>query len=353
MRTASHENGSRGLHGLLHVMVAACGTLAVHAQDAQFSQQHWMPLLLDPALAGATSDLQIALAHREQWVPGSKPFRTTAMAFEACLNPIGRDRRVQHGRTGFGLSVVNDRSGTPMFRTTDVQASLAYQLFIDGYSGVGLGIQAGFRQQVFDPLAGTWAAQYNGMRHDPSLPHGESFGAESIMRPDVGAGMYYTFRRMPQPRKHTSTLELTAGGAVFHAARPDLSVFDQERDKLHRRWVYHVQGELGFGSYSFEPAAYLHMQGPSRNLLAGFHLRRRLGDTGAFLPPAQRSTLALGVFTRNGTSLVTSLEVCWGAYGLGMGYDMALHRAVPNAAPMGAAEFAIRYLVPAATGARR
>jgi type IX secretion system PorP/SprF family membrane protein len=323
------------------------------AQDAQFSHQAMMPLALNPALAGAASDLQMALLHRDQRVAGSEPFRTTAVAFEACLNPITRERRVQHGRSGLGISVVNDRSGTPAFRTTDIQASLAYQLFIDGYSGVGAGIQAGLRQQVFDPLAGTWASQYNGMRHDPTLPHGESIGAESLMRPDVGAGMYYTFRRMPQPRKHSNTLEFHAGAAVFHAARPDLSVFDQYRDRLYRRWVFHAQGEIGSGRVSFEPAAYLHMQGPSQQLLAGFNLRRQIGETGGFFGAERSSSMALGLFTRNGTALVATLDVRWGNYGIGVGYDFALNRAVPNAAPMGAAEFAFRYMVPAATGARR
>lgn len=327
-------------------------TLAL-GQDAQFSQQAMMPLLVNPALAGASSDLQLALMHRDQRVPGFEPFRTTAVAFEACLNPITRERRTQHGRSGLGISVVNDRSGTPVFRTTDIQVSLAYQLFIDGYSGVGAGIQAGLRQQVFDPLSGTWASQYNGMRHDPSLSNGESFGSESVMRPDVGAGMYYAFRRMPQPRKHSTTLQLQAGAAVFHAAKPDLSVFDQQRDRLYRRWAFYIQGEIGAGRYFLEPAAYVHMQGPSQQVLAGFNFRRRIGETGGFFGADQSSSMALGLFSRNGSALVASLDVRWGNYGLGFGYDIALDRAVPNAAPMGATEFALRYMIPAASGARR
>lgn len=353
MNTGTHTAVCHMLQVVLCSVILFACTTASFAQDAQFSQQAMMPLLVNPALAGATSDLQLSLLHRDQRVPGFEPFRTTAVAFEACLNPITRERRTQHGRSGMGISVVNDRSGTPVFRTTDIQVSLAYQLFIDGYSGVGAGIQAGLRQQVFDPLSGTWASQYNGMRYDPTLSNGEGIGSESIMRPDVGAGMYYTFRRMPQPRKHSTTLQLQAGAAVFHAAKPDLSVFDRQRDRLYRRWAFYVQGEVGSGRYFLEPAAYVHLQGPSQQVLAGLNLRRRIGDTGGSFGADESSSIALGLFSRNGSALVATVDVRWGNYGSGFGYDLALNGALPNAAPMGAAEFTLRYMIPAASGARR
>lgn len=328
--------------------------LEVVAQDAQFSQQGIIPTHIDPSLAAAGSDRRLVLVHRDQRVPGGEPFRTTGLAFDACLNPINKERRSQNGRIGAGLSVVNDRSGTPAFRTTDVQANLAYQLFIDGYSSIGAGIQAGSRLLSADPQAGSWASQYDGMRYDAALPHGEPIGTNAIARPDVGLGMNYQFRRMPDPRRHSNTLELRAGAAVFHAARPDLSLFDRHSDRLYRRWSTWVQGEIGLGGgrITLLPSAWHHMQGASRQLLAGLSVRRALGERG-FMGPDRESAVTLGLYMRNTNALVTTVEMAWGDYALCLAYDMPMAGDLSTPSPMHAMELALRYMLPAVAGGRR
>ncbi len=337
------------------LLILSLASIRSLAQDAQFSQQTYAPLFLNPALAGGAYDKQALLIHREQHVAGADPFRTTAASFEFCLNPITPERTRQSGRLGLGFGILNDRSGTPAFRTTDIQVDLAYQLFIDGFSSISAGIQTGLRQQAIDPLQGSWASQYNGQQYDAALPHGETFQSEIRTRPDVGAGLVYSFKRMPQPRKHSSTLELRAGAAIFHAARPDLSVLEGQPYRLDRRLATFVEGAIGLGGGNLElrPAAYLHMQGMHSQLLAGIKVRKEFGGKGGFLAPENNPALSLGLFSRNGQAMVATLEVEWGEYAIGIGYDMNLTGVVQQIAPMNAIEFGIRYRIAAATGPRR
>lgn len=339
---------------VLFLLVSIGQITPMNAQDVQLSQQDLMPLFLNPAWAGAFNDKQALLIYRQQQVASAEPFRTMGASFDFCLNPITPERTEQTGRLGLGLGIMKDRSGSPAFRTTDLQVNLAYQLFIDGYSSFGAGIQMGVRQQAVDPLEGSWASQFNGQNYDASIPHGEQFQTESRTRPDVGAGLIYSFKRMPQPRKRSNTLEAQAGAAIFHAGRPDLSVLEGDQHRLERRYSGFVEASIGVGRSNLvmEPAAYLHMQGGSSELMAGLAVRRTFGGKGGFLDPERDVSMALGIFCRNGRAVVATLEMEWSNYAIGMAYDMNLI-STGRIAPLNAMEFGLRYRIPAAKGPKR
>jgi type IX secretion system PorP/SprF family membrane protein len=325
-------------------MLAVAAAMIGNAQDALLSQPGAMPLQLTPAAAGMDHDRAASLVHRQQWVPHSSPFSTSGFAYDTRLKTSPDNDKTFRGGFGAGIAFLHDRAGAPELRTTDLQLDLAYHLPIDAYSSVGAGLQGGFRQQVMDAAQGQWGSQYDGQRYDASLPSGEQL-QERRFRPDVGLGVVYSFRRMPQPMRHSNTLEVKAGMGIFHAARPDFS-FAGEVDRLPRRYSAFVTPIIGIGRSDLQlrPAAYLNIQGTSSQLFAGLSVRKYFGEKGFVGEEERRPAIAIGAYSRNGEAAVALVEAEWGEYAIGISYDVPVRMLGP-VAPYNAMEVSLRYRI--------
>ena len=347
MSTTSASVGSRLL---CVVLVTACRASSI-AQDPQMAQQEWVPLLLNPASAGS-NDRQAVLVHRKQWKPYVDPFRTMTGSFDLCVTPTSRTKKRSAGRIGVGAVFLNDRAGAPEFRTTSADLHLAYHVKVAEASTIGAGFYFGARQQATGPNNGSWAAQYDGMHYDPSLPTGERFGAAPRTVADMGAGVLYNYNGGPGSRKAAHSPKAQAGMAIYHAARPRLSSDPESTDRLPRRISLFAQAEMPVGGRGFavEPRCFAQVQGGFSMVQAGAAFRIALPEKKGFMMPEHRPAMSIGGYYRTTGVLVSNVVFSWGEYAVSLAYDMNMVASKRPVNGKGAAEIGLRYVIPAASG---
>ena len=91
----------------------------VAAQDAQFTQFYAAPTYLSPAFAGTSLQSRFSMIHRMQWpsIPGA--FTTYAAAY---------DQYLSEAKSGIGVIMLHDRSGSGALRYSSVTAQYAYEI---------------------------------------------------------------------------------------------------------------------------------------------------------------------------------------------------------------------------------
>ncbi|MEO6884448.1 MAG: type IX secretion system membrane protein PorP/SprF [Bacteroidia bacterium] len=158
------------------IALSVAGLAAFSQQDAQFSQNMFNQLDINPAYAGINHAYCATLLGREQWVnfPGAP--KTFLFSGDAYIPGIGG---------GLGLTAYSDQLG---FDKT-FGAILAYSYHIAAGPGViGIGPELGIIQKS---LSGAWLAPdgTNGAS-DNSIP----VTGVSSMTYDVGLGVYYSIQ---------------------------------------------------------------------------------------------------------------------------------------------------------------
>ncbi|WMJ72015.1 type IX secretion system membrane protein PorP/SprF [Cytophagaceae bacterium ABcell3] len=118
---------------LLIILCFTC--LIAKAQDPQFSQYYNAPLLLNPAMAGATDCYRAGLNSRVQWAGLVGSFRTHA-AFA--------DLNVPDMRSGFGLSVLYDDIGVAGLSSSDISGYYSYLVPVTDQFNLRFGLQASY-----------------------------------------------------------------------------------------------------------------------------------------------------------------------------------------------------------------
>ncbi len=89
------------------------------AQDPQFSQFFFSPMLLAPSFAGTTTGGRAALNYRMQWPTVSKPFHTTA---------VGVDHAFTRFNSGAGILLTNDLAGSSNLNRSKVGLLYSYNV---------------------------------------------------------------------------------------------------------------------------------------------------------------------------------------------------------------------------------
>ncbi len=163
---------------------------ALHAQqDAQFSQNMYNRLSVNPAYAGSNDATCITLLGRNQWVGFEGAPKTGLISVEG---PV----IAAHG--GFGVTIGYDQLGFEK----SLGARIAYAYRTDlGPGKLGLGIDAGILQKSIN---GNWVAT-DPVANDKSIP-----AAVSATAPDFTFGAYY------------NTTDLYFGLSASHLAEGDL-----------------------------------------------------------------------------------------------------------------------------------
>lgn len=151
---------------------------AVAQQDAQFSQNMFNKLPINPAYAGMNKALCATALYRSQWV--SFPGQPKTGLLNVDFGPI------LHG--GVGLTLVNDQLGFD--KSNMVLASYSFHQVI-GVGTLGIGVQAGMLQKT---LSGNWVPPTS--TNDPSIPGGGGSNSSfNKITYDVGFGLYYEIPR--------------------------------------------------------------------------------------------------------------------------------------------------------------
>jgi type IX secretion system PorP/SprF family membrane protein len=155
---------------LLSIIV---GTASVTAQqDAQFSQNMFNRLAINPGYAGSSNAICATLLGRQQWMGfGDGAPKTFLLSVDA---PV----KLLHG--GIGLNVMQDKIG--FFNSTIVNLSYAYRMPL-GPGVLGIGINGGI---INNQINGNWVA-VDDYTTDRAIPN----QGVSDMVIDASFGLYY------------------------------------------------------------------------------------------------------------------------------------------------------------------
>ncbi|MES2131391.1 MAG: type IX secretion system membrane protein PorP/SprF [Bacteroidota bacterium] len=194
-------------------------TKATYGQDMHFTQFYAAPLYLNPAFSGANVCSRMTLVYRNQW-PGVK------QAYQSYL--LSLDHFFTKQNLGMGLLCGVDNAGTGGLRTTIIHPSFAYEIKINKFLAVRLGIQPGVTIKSIN---------FEKLVFGDQLARGGNTGASSVTtveKPtqnkaffDIGTGALI----------YTSKLWL--GVSFFHLNRPNESFYELDNVVLPIRYSVH------------------------------------------------------------------------------------------------------------------
>lgn len=315
-----------------------------YAQDIHFSQMRFSPLNLNPALAGAEQNFQGIVNYRNQWNSVAFPFQTIG----ASVDWRFKEKRGGNGFLAGGLNLFNDQAGDVRMTTTNVNLSLAYHLFIDDKSTIGLAIQGGMGQRGINPAAGLWTSQYDGAGFNTSIGSGESFEATNFTHLDAGAGVVYHYKNGEKYIRANDQFKLTAGLAAFHVNRPSSSFLAGGEDDLAMRFSAFVNADYGIrnSNFSLVPAIYYNRQGPHQEILGGTYVRVIVTEGSKVTGFIQELATSFGAFYRFGDAFVAKFMMEYSNYSLGVSYDFNVSSLTEASRGRGGVEFFLRFVLP-------
>ncbi|WP_025764073.1 PorP/SprF family type IX secretion system membrane protein [Dyadobacter tibetensis] len=151
------------------------------SQDPQFSQFYANPLYLNPALAGGALAPRATINYRNQWPSLSANFVTTT---------VGADVFLPNYNSGLGVLVTMDSQGLGNLKSTEAALQYSYQIGIDEFTSLRMGVQGGVASRTLDYYGLTFGDQFDngGLTGNPS---GDPFaqGGPNVIYADFSAGM--------------------------------------------------------------------------------------------------------------------------------------------------------------------
>lgn len=199
------------------------------AQDPMFSQFYSAPLYLNPAMAGAETNMIVGVNYRTQWTNLQFPYQTGQVSF---TYPLITNASTRKHIGGIGGSVFNEVAGqNHNFKTYGVLLGGAYNLQFDKWRNtfISFGLQGGLIQKRLDNGELTWGSQY-----DPFFGYNSSIVptinniTQTTMYPVVNAGI--TIFHNSQKINHGVSSYL--GFAVSNLNRPNESMIQNARAEL-------------------------------------------------------------------------------------------------------------------------
>lgn len=232
------------------------------AQDIHFVNQDITKTIYNPSYAGKNDQSMMAgIIYRDQWSEMGKLYKTYSLGGEILLPNQSR----QAGNLGLGLWIDRDNAGYVRLGTNQIGLSVAYHAKLNDENVFSGGIYGGILNQHLSQDNMRWDSQYNGIYYDESLSSNETFSANSITKPDVGAGISYTFSNRKQKGEGVS---IQAGYAMYHLNKPDMSYTTSGTDKLHTRSVFHLNSIIDIQKtiVAVNPSVLYMQQGKSSEL---------------------------------------------------------------------------------------
>ncbi|MEI9918991.1 MAG: type IX secretion system membrane protein PorP/SprF [Bacteroidota bacterium] len=154
---------------LVFLFMMSVALPALAQQDPLYAQYFGAPMVINPAYAGFTKDVNAAVIYRKQWAGfDGSPTTVNASGSISLLN----------NKVGAGLMVVKDAVGSN--KTTEIQGVYAYHLPVGENTTFSFGLQAG---------GVNYRSDYSQLTINPNDP---KFSSYSEWRPTFGAGVQLT-----------------------------------------------------------------------------------------------------------------------------------------------------------------
>jgi len=148
-------------------------------QEAQFSQNMFNQMAINPGVAGSTNSICATALYRQQWV-GFKDIDGNKGAPETMM--ITAHGPVKLLKGGLGLGIMSDKLGFE--KNLGVKLSYAYRLANLWTGNLGIGLQVGFLNKSVD------FDKFKPIELDDPLL--STKGSQKDMLTDLGFGVYYS-----------------------------------------------------------------------------------------------------------------------------------------------------------------
>ncbi|MDD4403904.1 MAG: type IX secretion system membrane protein PorP/SprF [Parabacteroides sp.] len=218
---------------LLIVVLLGSVNISYGQYDAQFSQ-YWMAMgYYNPAVAGASDNLNLFALHRQQWV-GIKGAPKSFF--------VSADMPVTFGKSIFGIGVIGFTESIGLFRNTHVAGQFAYKKKLFGGT-LSFGLQAGMVNQAFDGTKVDIPESEFHTGTDEGIPTTQV----EAMTVDINAGIYFTHKNF------------YGGLASTHISEPELALDENVYTFIGR--AYNLTGgyniQLWNPLYELQPSVFL------------------------------------------------------------------------------------------------
>lgn len=270
----------------------------VHAQDPHYTQAHRIPSWYNPAAAGhGVEHIRLTLLYRNQWSSVMSPFKTQGLFFDK-----------QVGKVGFGANLVNNSSGEAGIRQFYLNGQISYRYAI-GKSVIASGLQLGMIQKSFDPSKMTFDDQYTpDQGFDPSNPTSETFSYTKLTRPDIGAGVLWTYG-FPGKDK----LLPYAGISLQHINQPKESFIEDNNYTPRKITLQSGVGIILSEALTLTPMLTFAQQQNAKELMGGIVAK---------MPLDGRDNVEGGILFRNKDAVALYAGYQWNNFMMGMSYDV-------------------------------
>jgi len=262
--------------------------LASQAQDPQFTQFYANPLYLNPAFAGTSIQSRFVLATRVQWasIPGA--FQTYSASYDQFFPEI---------KSGFGINIYYDRTGSGGLSTTNARLAYAYEIKINRNLFIRPAAEIGYVFRALDFNKLTFGDQ---LQTDNPIS-GEIITNQAVQFADIGGGAL-----LYAPN-------YWAGFVVHHLNKPNESFLNQEsripmKFSLHGGYRFKLNGRNKLDRDYIFVAAHYKAQGKFDQLDLGAYYEHNALTLGIWyrgLPVAYSQTAGL---SRDAVALLIGLK---------------------------------------------
>jgi type IX secretion system PorP/SprF family membrane protein len=319
------------IHRLLWIVIYLSCYFSSFAQDFQYSLYHFTPLNLNPAMVAADDDQDASFIYRAQKLGNEIGLRSNQLNI---THPLISKR----GRwAGIGLLVSDDRAGeSSFFIKQSIAASFAYNLYLNKFTTLSFGMQAGYNIKRISSEGLRTGSQWNGSAYDPGLPSGETFLNFRSGTENLNTG--FVFRKIDKNKREISTF----GFALGNITNPTED-FIAAPSKTASTFVFHGRQVLfSSGSVNAGPQLLYTNRARSHFYNIGANVNYSLQDFSLGILDNQGSVdFAVGYINEKAAALSFTLNQP--SFKFGFSYDLDFNPQTEVRPFRGATEFAIQY----------
>lgn len=234
-------------------------------QAPRFSQYEAVPMMLNPALAGAAPDITLNANYRAQRL-GQVKYQT---GYFSAILPLYQQGQEPTQVGGLALSAGNDMAGElGEVKTVEARFTGAYNVLLTKYNThlLTFGIQGGYKQTRVDFGLLQWPSQmtYDGFdpsKHVPLDQYEQRFGNFK-----VAAGAFWMYEPGNNPYKNNSGFKLYAGFSADNMNRPSRSLVQGSTSqvpllyKIHGGSEHYINDQLSIAPSFFVISQHGHVQ---------------------------------------------------------------------------------------------
>lgn len=295
-------------------------------QDFHLSQYEDAPLNLNPAMTGMFAGKYRLHSHyRSQWATiATKPFLTTAVSGELNFKKVSG-----------GVEIIDQRAGAGGYNVFGFQVSGALDRAL-GKSRrhrISFGLQGGLIHKSVNIAKLLFESQYttgNGGGFDNSLSNEEFGFDQSVLMPDLNAGLVYYYAKSP------ARFNPFIGIAAFHLTRSKESFFGSD-NIFPMRYLVHAGCKIVISEMiQLQPRVMYMQQVNNKEMVAGMDINFFMKDVDAYL--------ILGASYRDVDAIIPVVALKYGNFTYKVSYDLNNSSLRPHTGGRGGFELSITML---------